>query len=183
MNHIIDWKNNTGYTDNVDKSTRKRVRKLNRCAPILKDTNNAVEHFHFEDYNCGGFAVGTFDWLHIENRKMHSFLSNSYNQQTTRDKKLALVSAAKELEKNFNLRPLKNPRKIKEGEYLIGFRLSNRDFHFIRQMSNGKWLHKPASKPIQEISNEDVYGVWCPDRYDGGYDSKTIWFAKKIDKV
>jgi len=178
MNCKRNWKNNHSYTDNIKNDTKEVLNELNCSIPIVRDTNKAVEHFDFWDYNCGGFAVGTFDWLMFENDELDIFHSNN----SKRNQKRALFNTAKELKCIYNLRPIKKLSDVKPNEYLIGFRISNSDFHFIRRMSDGTWLHKPGHSNIRVMDNKEVFSIWSSERWDGGYNSKICWFANKIDK-
>lgn len=118
------------------------------------------------DYNCGGFALGTFSW--------YEPMSEVAGYDYRRDYLSACVSVL--LEEFSDLRMIIDISDLHKDEYAIAFRASADDFHFLKRGDNGKWYHKRGSSPrIETIPTNEVFTTaWYDD-----YDSPIILFAKK----
>lgn len=144
---------------------------LSNFKTILQDTNENITHFEEEDYNCMGYALGTFEW-----EELSSFESVDENDfDSLEDVALACV---KELNGCFDyLRRIDKPEEATEDEYVIAFRAGYDDFHFLRRTSDGIWTHKPGSGVVQNLSEEEVFGTaWAEHRYYP-YISTIYYFA------
>ena len=132
------------------------------------------------DYNCGGYALGIFSWLfpcNTEDEKNKWFLNKDKNS----DFNYGLEASSEWMLSNIpNLRKIDSPYDILEkNEWVVGFKIGVGsgcgDFHFIRK-SNNRFLHKIGPCDITYMDEiEALSDSWC----NGGYTSKTIWFAKK----
>lgn len=132
---------------------------LSNFKTVLQDTNEDITYFEEEDYNCMGYALGTFEW-----EELNSFdVIEEGDFDSLEDVALA---CAEELSDYFEyLRRIDEPEDVTENEYAIAFRIGYDDFHFLRQTSDGIWTHKPGPCVIQNISEEEVEGsAWCIHR-------------------
>jgi hypothetical protein len=135
----------------------------------LDEYGNDMEH-----YNCGGFALKTYDWYVPENKE------DGYIDTTYLVKRLGLGGALQYyincLLCDFpNLKLIEKEEQLKSYETLVLFRLGESDFHFARKEKDGKYYHKRGwNTEIEEMSKEEVYGYsWCR----GKYISKVVMFA------
>ena len=127
-----------------------------------------LENTDMFDYNCGGFALGTFSWYlpcprHADHKNYFGFLSAQ--------------EAEKKTEKcvQFMLAEVPGLRRLRskddhlfDDEYMVAFRLSfDGDFHFVRNC-HGVWEHKRGHRDaIETMDENEVFGEnWC-DLYDG----------------
>lgn len=111
-------------------------------------------------YNCGGYALGSFDWY----KPYHRICPNFY-RATEKDYRICIQAMLKDFSPN--LRVIKTMSSLKQGETAIAFRLDGLgDFHYMRKGKNGSWYHKMGgSYPIYRITEYEVFHTaWC-DRY------------------
>ena len=120
-----------------------------------------------EEYNCGGYALGCYSWYCPFTHQVRDFEKN-----------------VNQILKDFpNVRLINNTQDLMPNEYMIAFRLSQDDFHFMKRSKNGVWREKRGSQPeIRIVPKSVVFGeVWSPDRYDNGYRGEIAFFAVKME--
>ena len=130
------------------------------------------------DYNCGGYALGTFNWYcPYETDKDHT--SNLRTKMSVDS--MADHYAEFMLQDFFGrLRIIKEVKEIRKDEKAIAFRCCGEDFHFCVRGDNGVWYHKPGGNTIRRIKKEEVFAdEWYSPRGLVVYTSKIILFAMK----
>ena len=122
------------------------------------------------DYNCGGYALGTFNWyLPFINESEHIPLDFETMEEAEALTDHCVKSMLLEF-KSRNLRVVDNLSCLKINEYAFAFRISSDgDFHYVRRHTNGNWFHKcGAESTIRLMKSEEVFTTdWCNGRYDG----------------
>jgi len=142
------------------------------------------------DYNCAGFALGTFKWYEPQSWDILSdFKVNEMFEGSVADL----------LEDFPNLAAIDKLEDAPEETDVVGFRISTRDtlrapddemvewnnmvereevwdFHFILR-TKGKWYHKAGARDIAEFTGSlDEKDEWPADRYN--YYGKIAWFTR-----
>lgn len=136
----------------------------------LNNTRNAL-NTETRDYNCAGFALGTFSWYCPDEEE--------HNERWTlrrRIRKYRANAIQKMLDEFPNLRLIKKVDECANNEYVIAFRLADNDFHYIKRGLDNVWYHKRGICSIERISQEEVFGKTWYDRYKG----KITLFAMRI---
>jgi hypothetical protein len=161
------------------------VRHLENGQTILKDTNNATDNTDRYDYNCGGFALGTFDWYlpYISDDEGEYYEPNEdnmdavYNARYDHDcgeidyYEMCNIIADVYIDNMIKFgnvdREISSLKELKEGERAVYFRASESDFHYVRILSDGTYAHKPGSSFIEEMSEEELFSEnWSETRWD-----------------
>ena len=117
------------------------------------------------EYNCGGYALGCYSWYCPFAHQVRDFEKN-----------------VNQILKDFrNTRLVGNIQDLMPNEYMIAFRLSSDDFHFMKRAKNGIWREKRGGQSeIRIVPKSIVFGeVWSPHRCDNGYRGKIALFAVK----
>ena len=130
---------------------------------IAKERN--TKNTNREEYNCGGYALGCYSWYCPFAHQVRDFEKN-----------------VNQILKDFpNVRLINNTQDLMPNEYMIAFRLSQDDFHFMKRSKNGVWREKRGSQfEIRVVPKSIVFGeVWSPHRYDNGYRGEIAFFAVK----
>ena len=130
---------------------------LSNFRTVFKDTNNKILTAYQEDYNCMSYAFNVFnDWLCIKSF-YNSFIEGSYDDIDYDYLEDVFEECCIELEERFAIRRLSGPTsEIYENERMIAFRIGADDFHFARRNSDGVWTHKPGTRTICEMSEEEL---------------------------
>lgn len=143
---------------------------IENCADLLKETTNTVL---FEDemyYNCGGFALGVFNWYrpydHDEKEAVDSIIED-YDDELINEldacNEIADIYVS-HMEKADLCREIFSEDDLNENEYLVAFKSSIDDFHYARRLRNGRWFHKMGWNKIEEVSQDNVYDdYWWED--------------------
>lgn len=147
------------------------VEYLSNYKTIKKDIKTPIENLDTLDYNCGGFALGTFDWFVPYDDEDEDDCFGSWM--------LSLRQMVVFMLRKFSdLRRIKNINQLKENEYAIAFRRSEDDFHYIRRFSDGTWAHKCGVSDIKEMPEKEVFSeVWETRQIN--YDGRIVLFAKQ----
>lgn len=128
------------------------------------------------DYNCGGYALGTFSWYLPSYSTSVWGMFRNYNENEMAQITEAAVEVM--LRDFSDLRLIFDLRQVQKNEYAIAFRVSSDgDFHFARQDCHKKWSHKRGSSAICKISQRYIFH----NNWHGRYDGPLILFAKKMD--
>lgn len=129
------------------------------------------------DYNCGGYALGTFSW-YLPSHLTYSHWENWFGDEIDEDDLEAITDLAVEamLEDFADLRLIDRLDEVRHDEYAIAFRVSSDgDFHYIKQGRSRFWTHKCGASRIFTMTRWEVFNTeWC-HRYDG----PIVLFAKK----
>ena len=152
---------------------------LSNYRSVLKDTDKQILRFSRHEYNCMGYALGSYEWEYLENFRWTS-LDDETGELDMEIMGDILHDCVYEILKRCGyVRLINSPKDIVKGERVIAFRLSETDFHWARLGSDGIWTHKPGSGVIKEMTEQELYGEWCPDRADP-YISEIVYFAVEI---
>ena len=133
--------------------------------PLNVEKERNTKNTDKNEYNCGGYALGCYSW----------YCPFSY-QDTDFEKNVNQIL------KDFpNIRKIKSSQDLLSGEYMIAFRLSSEDFHFMRRAKNGVWREKRGKQnEIRIVPKSIVFSeVWSPHRSDNGYKGEIAFFAVK----
>jgi hypothetical protein len=84
---------------------------------------------NFDDFNCAGYALETFSWYCPYNEEKHCGWDNGMD----------CLECIDYMIKDFKgkLRRIFDISELKKDEYVIAFRGSPEDFHFMKRNSNG----------------------------------------------
>lgn len=169
-------------TNREKRRARYYAKNLSNFRNVCKDTNNAIIKKERWDYNCMGYAIGTYNWELLDSfcwtpqfRGGNIFEEPKLDMGFMNNTLMCCVDEV--LERFPQLRLIDSPTEIKDNERAIAFRLSETDFHWLRLGSDGIWTHKPGNSTIREMSEEEFCGEWCADLRDGPYISDTVFFA------
>lgn len=140
--------------------------------PFNKNNNRNIRNTPKRNYNCGGYALGTFSWYcpHAEEDDAQMGRHNySFDAQEEAWIKTMYAVSKMVLDFEGNLRMIKTLDQLhKETERVVAFRLSSDgDFHYIKKDKNG-WHHKcGGSRYIRYMSEHDVFNTKWNNHYDG----------------
>lgn len=138
------------------------------------------------DYNCMGFALGTYDWNGLCNFQ-YSYEFDYDNEEHSnymefRDE--VCWECAAELENLHytdpyfpKMRMVENEKNLHDNEYLIAMRVSEDDFHFMRRMSDGRWFEKCGAGILRECTDAVWEDEWISPNEEIFYNSVIILFA------
>ena len=133
---------------------------MNACC--LPDNYNVLKKRNIRntkkiDYNCGGYALESFSW----------YLPRHNNVSTGRS--TTIEGCVKAMMEDFpNLRVITSVDDLRENEYAVAFRLSRRDFHYIKRASNGHWYHKMGAEDcIRTMKKEVIFSESWGNGYKG----------------
>lgn len=139
-------------------------------------TNNlqkrTIKNSHKFNYNCGGYALNTFNWYLP--RSSDFFWSYSSNLDEVTD---YMVNCMLQ-DFNGRLRVIENENETKNNETCIAFRVGGSDFHYAKKSKNGQWRHKMGdSSHIDYMTKKELYSIegW----YYGKYNGKIVLMALK----
>lgn len=130
------------------------------------------------DYNCGGYALGLFNWYLPYPQEMRSELSMIFGGWEYSYRKTMKIMVNYMVD-TLPVRVIKSLKYLdEETEYCVAFRLSKSDFHYVKRYQQGVWYHKMGgSYHIQRMEEEEVFSKkgWI----DGRYNSNIILLAVK----
>lgn len=136
------------------------------------------------DFNCGGYALGTFNWYKPvleENEDEEDLMFDSeidVYERTQRCVNAMLMEFAGVL------RVINDVSELMTDEYAIAFRLQDGDgwddFHYMKRASNGVWYQKCGGYPtiFRATKHEALYEEWSTD-VSYTYYGPVVLFAKK----
>lgn len=136
-----------------------------------------------DDYNCGGFALGTFNW-YLPYASWSETTDNLYfRRHMNTDAIVRYYANYILLDFGNRIREIKSVEELKVGERAIAFRAGVDDFHFCVRGKNGVWYHKPGRNTIRRIKRSEVFAEeWVSPDHFVVYDSEIILFALKNQK-
>jgi len=141
----------------------------------LLQYNEQHEH-RLQDYNCAGFALGTFNWY-----EPPTWGDAKYDWELIEDEQDVLDSFVDGILSDFpHLIPIDSPRNVPKRFRIIGFRFGYHqdsdeidDFHFIVR-HKGVWYHKPGSWAIERFNKRKIRQDWVG--WNVSYTSDIAWF-------
>ena len=132
------------------------------------------------DFNCQGFAFGTYQWDYPYDQAYKSVMF------TADEDNYYLIDEYLDITVNWllnyyssQLRVIDNIKEVEQGEEVIAYRVGAHDFHFMKRKSNGKWYHKPGASPIQSVTQKEVFSKVWKNRSGTTYTSELVLFAFK----
>lgn len=141
-----------------------------------------VSNIRRQGYNCMGFALNTFCWETIYNYQ--ETYDDDYDNPIE-ERNIACRDCVREiLSLSYlpcypTIREVNSEVDLQDGEYLIAFRTSEDDFHFMRRMSDGRWFEKCGNTIIRECTGKVFDDEWISINGDISYDSDIHLFAVK----
>ena len=141
------------------------------------------------DYNCGGFALGTYSWYmpyHSDDQMevygrwddiqmwldvakyANNIVDRTDARMTAHTYVVSLLNLFVEriLEDFPTVRRVQTFEEIKPDERIILFRTGADDFHFIVSFDHKHWWHKYGSNCIEELCEDEVFDTeWANGRY------------------
>jgi hypothetical protein len=160
--------------------------------PTLEEVNMSYElnlsqdvvERHDNEYNCMGFAIGTYEWESLEDFEYTDDLEDededavSLRSSICYECALKLTLLSLYIENYPRMRVLESRyEKLEDDEYLIAMKVSEDDYHFCRQMDDGRWYEKCGSGPIRECTNTAYDEEWWSLCGQFHYDSNTVYLA------
>lgn len=136
------------------------------------------------DYNCMGFAIGTYEW-----EDLYSFESTDCEEDISVRTDIC-YECAYELEMLWQqdsrypkMRIVQSEEELADNEYLIAMRIAAEDFHFMRKMDDGRWFEKCGPNILRECTDTIYNDVWYSLMNINEYDSDIIFLAVMEDIV
>jgi hypothetical protein len=134
--------------------------------PLNLNNTRSIHNTDKYEYNCGGYALGTFSWYCPRAKGEQVRYSFRNIKQAYEITLHAVAHMVYEFEGK--IRMIRKMEDLRINERVVAFRISSDgDFHYIKKTKCG-WYHKMgASDYIRRMSEYDVFNTkWC-DRYDG----------------
>ena len=138
--------------------------------PLNKRGSRNIRNTDKADYNCGGYALGTFSW-YLPSRTREEY-SDIMGYADIGDMDTALTLAAEAIVSelpSWSIVPftLVMERKYSPKAYeVVAMRFCNYDFHFWKLGRNWNWYDKMGCRgQINRHAFNDARNVWN-DRYD-----------------
>ena len=141
------------------------ILEMDNYKELLTEASHNVMTIERGHYNCGGFALGTFNW-YLPYARCTEYHEKMWEIREDMDYG-ALdydegCDAIAEIYVDFMCseglcRRIDDSSELCEGEYLVAFKASYDDFHYARRLANGRWFHKMGGSEIEEISEEDAF--------------------------
>lgn len=138
------------------------------------DREHNEQNMNTLDYNCAGYALGTFTWILLDAFDHGYDLSFDDGDEDIMKKIEDYVArmednCVEEIVENFEglVRPISVLSELHEDEYAVLFRVSYDDegyiddFHFVKRHHDGHYSHKPGSAPITEFEGDPFDGAWA----------------------
>ena len=144
---------------------------------LLRNTGNFIMKNGRGWYNCGGFALGRPEWYVPYDSEVEEecyYIREDYDcNNITREECCTQIGRlyVDYMCATEEVREICTHAELREDEYLVLFKASYDDFHYVRQMDDGRWFHKNGGSFIQMITEDEAYSdEWwydLPCRYDG----------------
>lgn len=132
------------------------------------------------DFNCQGFAFGTYQWDYPYDQAYKSVMF------TADEDNYYLIEEYLNITVNWllnyyssQLRVIDSIKEVEQGEEVIAYKVGATDFHFMKRKSNGKWYHKPGASPVQSVTQKEVFNKVWKNRSGTTYTSELVLFAFK----
>lgn len=136
-----------------------------------------------DDYNCGGYALGTFNWYLPFADLSESTNTLYFRRRMSVNEIVRYYANYILLDFGARIREIQSVEELKVGERAIAFRAGVDDFHFCVRGKNGVWYHKPGRNTIRRIKKSEVFTKeWVSPDHFVIYDSDIVLFALKNQK-
>ena len=170
------------------------VLNLRNGKQIIEEAGSLLDMYDFE-YNCGGFALGLPYWyLPYDNSDYDTDESTElddyawahpelfddeergldYSKACTGRGRIMVDFMVSSLD---FVREIQKSNEVQDDEYLVLFRASGCDFHFIRRMSDGSWAHKMGNQKVQTLDQKEIEPTW--HSHFNNYEGKVFLLAVK----
>lgn len=120
------------------------------------------------DYNCGGYALGLFNWYLPYPQEMRNELTFLGEWVYSYRKTMKIM--VNYMVNTLPIRVIKSLKNLdEETEYCVAFRLGEGDFHYVKRYKQGIWYHKMGgSSHIRRMEEEEVFSKkgWLHGRYN-----------------
>lgn len=133
------------------------------------------------DYNCGGYALETFNWYCPYDTDEQDDLYFGFLKDLDED--ICASETAQLMVNHFqgDLRIIKSFDELQDNEYGIIYKTGGDDFHYVKRTKTGRFYHKPGKGKIRRMpAKEALSDVW--ETRFSCYSSKSIYLAKKVYK-
>lgn len=143
------------------------------------DRERNEQNMNTLDYNCGGYALGTFTWILLDAFDHGYDLSFDDSDEDMMEEIEDYVArmednCVEEIVEDFEglVRPISVLSELHEDEYAVLFRVSYDgegyidDFHFVKRHHDGHYSHKPGNSPIAEFEGDPFDGAWASSWLD-----------------
>ena len=135
-----------------------------------------------DDYNCGGYALGTFSWYCPYHDIKWAHRWERSGKALRGYKREFMRQAIKTLLKDFpTLRRIHLPIEATPNERVIALRLADHDFHFMYRGLNKVWYQKMGGTELQRVPKAQVTArAWNNYYGEPTYKGKIVYFAMKV---
>ena len=138
------------------------------------------------DYNCGGYALGTFSWYcpcEDEENNGDYFgdeLGNGFSVEKLESRTQDCIN--KMLNDFDNLRVINSIEELQKNELAVAFRISGvvDDFHFMLRKRNGQWFEKNGGGSIHRVEKDYALNQTWHGNFFTSYYGRIVLFARKI---
>lgn len=129
------------------------------------------------DYNCGGYALGTFSWyLPFSKEESEYYDEEFFFIDTTEVTAVRLEKCASYIVSEIPwARRIQTIEECDQDEYAVAFRFGGGDFHFLRQLKGDVWKGKSGALGFTIYSQESVFR----SDWNCRYNSPIVLFACK----
>lgn len=146
----------------------------------LKGLRNSA-NTDIDDYNCGGYALGTYSWYCPYDRKWADRFNTKYLPLKNHKREFMRLATQIILKDFPNVRTIRLPDEATPNERVIALRLADNDFHFMYRGLNKVWYHKIGGTELQRVSKEQVFAKAWNDYFGApAYKGKIVFFAMKV---
>ena len=160
--------------------TRQKEYSKDERAELNLDKKRNQKNTHAFDYNCGGYALNTFNWYRPSDDEEFDY---GIEEMTKEEMDIQTKKCVDYMLEQFKglLRVVQGVWELEKNEYMIAFKIDGggeNDFHFCKRLKNGHWYHKQGQLPIRRIKKQKVYKEeWIFS--DMAYYGKTVFLAMK----
>lgn len=162
----------------IRSQVRHYSKNLKNFRNVCKDTDDNIITHKDHEYNCMGYALGTYVWEELKDFEEWAWWHEDEDEETFIVDMLC-ICIDEILARFSNLREIKYISDALPTERVIAMRIGADDFHFARLGSDGIWTHKPGNQAIQEMTEDELFdNMWCEHRCHP-YTSDIIFFAIK----
>lgn len=141
-----------------------------------------IKNTYYRSYNCGGYALGTFDWYAPYADDDDSVSYRNWNNDNIVD---ILEDMVNFILNEFGdyIRQINDLTELEKDENAVAFRIGDDDFHFMLRHSNGHWSHKRGNQHIEKIRKKDVFSPEWINGISITYFSTIVLFAVRREAI
>ena len=149
------------FYDGYDEGN-KYLLNLPNAKNLLRNTGSFIMEVRRSYYNCGGFALGIPEWYLPYDEDTQDEIYGIREDMEYGANEYECCTAIGELMVDYmckteNVRRIYDDGELKENEYLVLFKASYDDFHYVRRTDDGKWYHKNGGSRIMSITEDQAY--------------------------